>query len=96
MIQRAGKIYRARLYDGELIEGELIWFCKTPAIKGWKYKDIQNLDAHAFGKYEVKPDSLEPVDDVDLATMEKINEATYSTTIAGKIWKKILTENDKT
>lgn len=96
MIQRTGKIYRARALDGELIEGELIWLGKTPTIKGWNYKDIQSEGAHAFGEYEVEPDSLEPVDDVDLATMEKINEATYSTTIAGKIWKKILAENDKT
>lgn len=96
MIQRTRKIYRARLLDGELIEGELIWVGKTPTIRGWNYKDIQNLDTHAFDEYEVEPDSLEPVDDVDLATMEKINEAAYSTTIAGKIWKKILAENDKT
>ncbi len=96
MSQRTRKIYRARLLDGELIEGELIWFDKTPTIKGWNYKDIQDVDANAFGEYEVEPDSLEPVDDVDLATMEKINKATYSTTAAGEIWEKILAENDKT
>ena len=89
------KVYRARTLAGELIEGELIWYDKMPAIKGWVYSLIQNEDSHAFGEFEVKPDSLESVDDVDLETMEKINRVTYSTTKAGKLWAKILAEDCK-
>ena len=93
MIQRTGKIYRARLLDGNLIEGELIWFNKTPVIKGWDYSEIGNMGSHAFGEFEIKPDSLEPVSNVDLATMEKINRVTYMTTEAGRLWLKILAED---
>ena len=94
-MNRTGKIYRARMLNDELIEGELIWCGKDPFIRGWKYSQIESLDTHAFGEFEVKPDSLESVDDVDLETMEKINRVTYSTTKAGKLWAKILAEDCK-
>ncbi|MBQ3444092.1 MAG: hypothetical protein IJG33_12710 [Selenomonadaceae bacterium] len=39
MIQRTGKYYSGKI-GGDEIQGELIWFGKTPTIRGWWREQI--------------------------------------------------------
>ncbi|MBQ4494342.1 MAG: hypothetical protein II968_01100 [Selenomonadaceae bacterium] len=70
MIHRTGKYYSGRI-GGDEIQGELIWFGKTPAIRGWwrqliKFSSFEeamrwncgSLGTYAFGVYEVDEESL--------------------------------------
>lgn len=72
-----GKVYRGQLlgYSG-FVEGELIWYGKTPTIRGWCFVPPElplcfkntpfEVSFDDFGTYEVEPDSLELVDGADM------------------------------
>lgn len=70
MIHRTGKYYSGRI-GGDEIQGELIWYGKTPAIRGWWRELIKvsspqeslrrgcgSLGTYAFGTYQVDGESL--------------------------------------
>lgn len=86
MIHRTGKYYSGRI-DGDEIQGELIWFGKTPAIRGWWRELIKvssfgeeirqhcgSLGTYAFGTYEVDEESLRPLTAEEVEQMKLDDE----------------------
>lgn len=86
MIQRTGKYYSGRI-GGDELQGELIWFGKTPAIKGWwrelikvpspqerLWRDCGSLGTYAFGTYEVDEESLRPLTAAEVEQMKLDDE----------------------
>lgn len=86
MIKRTGKYYSGRI-GGDEIQGELIWYGKTPAIKGWWRELVEvsspqerlrrgcgSLGTYAFGTYEVDEESLRPLAAAEVELMKLDDE----------------------
>lgn len=86
MIKRTGKYYSGRI-GGDEIQGELIWYGKTPAISGWWRQLIKvssheealrracgSLGTYAFGTYEVDEESLHPLTAEEVEQMKLDDE----------------------